>query len=72
MRGYGAVLDLLVTDRRVYVPNFGLWIYDRATGALVAHAALRVENDATETAPNNLGNQIFWTETSGVWSFWEP
>jgi outer membrane protein assembly factor BamB len=69
----GATRDLLVTDRRVYVPSGAvIRILDRSSGQLVATATARSVGDAVQTPPAFLAGQVFVGLTPAAWSFDEP
>lgn len=71
--GSGATQDLLATERRLYVPTYGmLTVYDRATGVSVATGRTRADGQTFTTAPAARGAQIFITSSEGAWSFQEP
>jgi outer membrane protein assembly factor BamB len=66
--------DLLVTNRRVYVPaGRTLLVLDRATGRQVARVSQPRTTDSFFASPAAFDNgQVFVTVGDGAWSFDEP
>jgi len=69
----GATRDLLVTERRVYVPTGGtIRVLERESGRIVATASVRTLGDAIQTPLAFAGGQVFLAVTPAAWSFDEP
>lgn len=69
-----SVAELLVTARRVYVPqDLSVIVLDRATGRQVAEARLPVgEQSLVASPPAYADGQLFVTINGAAWSFDEP